>query len=54
MRCFYLHQQESQRNIEEHRKKTTIGNLFHEYITRLIRGIGRVQQHKWGLVKRIK
>lgn len=54
MRCFYLHQQESQRNIEVHRKKPTIGNLFHEYITRLIRGIGRVQQHKWGLVKRIK
>lgn len=54
MRCFYLHQQESQRNIEVHRKKLTTGNLFHEYITRLNRGIRRVQQHKWGLVKRIK
>lgn len=54
MRCFYLHQQESQRNIEVHRKKPTTGNLFHEYITRLNRGIRRVQQHKWGLVKRIK
>lgn len=44
----------SQRNIEVHRKKPTTGNLFHEYITRLNRGIRRVQQHKWGLVKRIK